>query len=169
MTHPAPNASRFRPEASSGFYESYFLRANHPTRPLAFWLRYTAFRPEGKPEDACGELWAIWFDGENDRIAAAKQVVPIAQCAFSGEQLDVRIGGSALTPGAAQGEAASPAHALQWSLCYVGDEPPLYLLPEPMYERAFPKAKALVGVPNALRAPAGAEVVPGVSPFSPLA
>lgn len=46
------NASRFRPEISDGFYESYFLRANHPERPLAFWIRYTVFCPQGRPQEA---------------------------------------------------------------------------------------------------------------------
>ena len=30
----------------NGHYESYFLRANHPDRPLAFWIRYTIFAPK---------------------------------------------------------------------------------------------------------------------------
>ena len=34
------NASRFRPGETGGLYESYFLRANHPEKPLAFWIRY---------------------------------------------------------------------------------------------------------------------------------
>jgi hypothetical protein len=48
---------------SGGHYESFYLRANHPTRPLAFWLRYTIFsaQTEGPKE---GELWAVVFDGE---------------------------------------------------------------------------------------------------------
>ena len=38
---------------------------------------------------------------------------------------------------------------LQWNLRYAGTEPPLLLLPRTFYERGFPKAKALVGTPNA--------------------
>jgi hypothetical protein len=33
-----------------GHYESFFQRANHPTRPLAFWIRYTIFSPTGHPD-----------------------------------------------------------------------------------------------------------------------
>ena len=57
------NHARFAPgtsAAAGGFYESYFQRANHPTRPLAFWIRYTLFAPRGRPADAIGEVWAIW-------------------------------------------------------------------------------------------------------------
>ena len=57
------NAARYRPGEPAGHYESYFLRANHPNRPLAFWIRYTVFSPAGRPEAAEGELWAIVFDG----------------------------------------------------------------------------------------------------------
>lgn len=93
--HGVWNGSRFRQEDLGGFYESDFQRANHSDRPLAFWIRYTAFRSEGRPDRALGELWAIYFDGETSRITAVKEAVPI-------------------------------------------------------YERAFPKAKALVGTPNAV-------------------
>jgi hypothetical protein len=145
----APNASRFLPEDSSGFYESYFQRANHPTRPLAFWIRYTVLRTLAQPQAACGELWAIYFDGESRRISAVKEVVPVSRCSFSRTQLDARIGDATLTDGALRGSASSASHALHWALRYAGHEPPLLLLPEALYERAFPKAKVLVGSPNA--------------------
>lgn len=144
------NASRFTREGLSGFYESYFQRANHPSRPLAFWIRYTVFRPQQRPEDTCGELWAIYFDGENGRIAAAKAAVPISDCDFSRTHLDVRIGSARLTDRALEGRAALPSHAIDWTLQYAGSQPPLLLLPERFYQRGFPKAKALVGTPNAI-------------------
>lgn len=61
------NHARFEPGSRCGFYESYFQRANHPSRPLAFWIRYTLFAPRDRPHDAIGELRAIWFDGERNR------------------------------------------------------------------------------------------------------
>lgn len=144
------NGSRFRREDPGGFYESYFQRANHPNRPLAFWIRYTAFSPRGRPDQACGELWAIYFDGETNRIGAVKEAVPISDCDFSRTQLEVRIGGATLTDRGLHGRAASQSHVFQWTLHYAGHEPPLLLLPEPLYKRGFPKAKALVGTPNAV-------------------
>ncbi len=149
ITRASANASRFRAADAGGFYESWFQRANHPTRPLAFWIRYTVFSPRGRPGDACGELWAVWFDGENDRISAVRRPIPIAHCAFSPARLDVRIGDATLTEAELHGRAESSAHTLQWSLQIRGDQPPLLLLPEAMYQRRFPKAKALVGCPNA--------------------
>ena len=73
-----------------GHYESWFQRANHPRRPLAFWIRYTIFSPAGRAKDAVGELWAIVFDGEQHRIIAVKQEHPIADCSFSDAGLQVR-------------------------------------------------------------------------------
>ena len=144
------NRARFIPGSPGSHYESYFQRANHPSRPLAFWIRYTVFSPKGRPQEAVGELWAIYFDGEAGRITATKQVAPIAECSFSSTGLDVRIGESVLHGGSLQGEATSSGHRLAWQLSYTGDQPPLLLLPEAYYARGFPKAKALVGTPNAV-------------------
>ena len=142
------NALRYR-EDSRGHYESYFQRANHPTRPLAFWIRYTIFSPKGRADAAVGELWAVYFDGELGQIAAAKQVVPWASCQFSREVLEAQIGDSSLSQEQLSGSASGPHHNLSWKLSYDSPEPPLLLLPDRLYETSFPKAKALVGSPQA--------------------
>jgi hypothetical protein len=144
------NRCRYVERDTGGHYESYFQRANHPERPLAFWIRYTVFSPKGRPNDAVGELWAIYFDGERNSVTAVKEVVPIRDCRFAQRGLDVRIGQASLTDGRLQGRASSGANALQWDLRYTGDESPLLLLPESFYTRALPKAKALVGTPSAV-------------------
>jgi len=144
----AANAFRFQADAR-GHYESYFQRANHPTRPLAFWIRYTVFSPKGRPNAAVGELWAVYFDGESGQIAAAKQRVPWSACRFSHDALDAQIGDSSLTQEASSGSAQGTKHRLSWQLTYSSPTAPLLLLPSPMYEASFPKAKALVGSPQA--------------------
>lgn len=144
------NRCRFSPTDPGGHYESYFQRANHPIRPLAFWIRYTIFSPTGQPEQAVGELWAIYFDGEAEQITAAKAVTPIANCEFSNAGLGARIDEATLRDGELTGSASSGGHTITWSLQYTGDEPPVLLLPRAYYERGFPKAKALVGAPNAI-------------------
>lgn len=132
-----------------GHYESWFQRANHPTRPLAFWIRYTIFSPAGRPGDAVGELWAIAFDGERSRVVAVKEVHPLAKCELSRERLAVRISGSTLDHQGLEGGARHAGHDVRWALRYEGDEPPLLLLPQGLYDTALPKAKALVGTPLA--------------------
>lgn len=132
-----------------GHYESWFQRANHPSRPLAFWIRYTIFSPSGAAADAVGELWAIVFDGERGTITAAKQVHPIAECRFSSSGLDAKIASATVDRSNLRGEARQGTDHLQWALTFEGDAPPLLLLPPKLYDTPLPKAKALVGTPLA--------------------
>ena len=74
---------------------------------------------------------------------------PIARCRFDRSCLSVQVAEARLNEAALTGAAASGGHAIAWDLEYRGDEPPLLLLPEHLYEGGFPKAKALVGTPNA--------------------
>ncbi len=143
------NAIRYR-STGGGHYESYFQRANHPTRPLAFWIRYTIFRPADQPHGALGELWAIWFDGERHKIVAVKHEEPLASCRFDETKLAAQIGTATLHDGALDGRAALGGHEIAWQLDFTGGERPLLLLPEKLYGAALPKAKALVGSPNAV-------------------
>ncbi len=41
------NHAQYDGRKPGGHYESFYQRANHPTRPLAFWIRYTVFVPGG--------------------------------------------------------------------------------------------------------------------------
>jgi hypothetical protein len=144
------NTPRFRPGTTAGHYESWFQRANHPTRPLAFWIRYTIFCPKGRPEESTGELWAVFFDGEHHRVTAVKSEVPLADCRFGARGIDLEIGAATLANHALVGSAASRGHEIGWSLEFESEMPTLLLLPDALYERRFPKAKALVGFPNAI-------------------
>ena len=129
----------------AGHYESFYQRANHPTRPLAFWIRYTIFAPEGRPGDARGELWAVLFDGEHGEHTVGKVDLPLAECGFPRDRFSVRVGTAALGPGYLRGRAGE----LTWELTYTGDADPLLLLPQRLYSAGFPKAKSLVPLPLA--------------------
>ncbi len=77
-TEADPNAFRFRDQ--HGHVESYFLRLNHPTRPLALWLKATVFAPlEGA---AVAETWLIWFDGEKNETLAHRDTQPLETARF---------------------------------------------------------------------------------------
>lgn len=145
------NRLRFKQSSSAGHYESYFQRANHPTRPLALWIRYTVFSPKGHTSEAEGELWAMWFDGEKQLVKKAYQALPWSQCA-AGESsesdsaaLHMRIGTARLDDRGLIGSV----NGFAWDLSYTSPTKPLLLFPESFYERALPKAKVLVGSPNA--------------------
>ncbi len=145
-----PNGSRLDPRAEGGFYESFFVRANHPRRPLALWIRYTATRVAAPSPRTFGELWAVWFDGEHGRHVAVREEVEPGALAFARDRLDVRLGSAVLRPGHCSGRARSGGHSIAWDLRYEGQQPPLLLLPPRRYQARFPHAKALVGVPAAV-------------------
>ncbi|OZG74753.1 hypothetical protein BTA51_03815 [Hahella sp. CCB-MM4] len=134
-------------ESQKGHYESYFLRANHPTEPKAFWIRYTLFVPKDADQAAIGEVWAIYFHG--DRIVAVQEDIPFNACRIGNTPVDLTLGQSRLERHSLQGQANSQQHRLTWDLTYQGTPRPLLLLPESFYARPLPKAKSLVGVPHA--------------------
>lgn len=142
--------ARFVPGRHAGHYESYYLRANHPTRPLAFWLRYTVFQPRRQPEAAIGELWAVAFDGEQNRHVAAKTELPIGRCRFGREDFEIAVGSATLNNHALTGEATSGGHHIAWDLRYRDAEPPILLLPDWAYDGRIAKAQSVVPRPGAL-------------------
>jgi len=135
----------YTPGQAQGHYESFYQRANHPSRPLAFWIRYTIFASATRPYDAIGELWAIFFDGETGQHVVAKSEFPMAQCDFGQDTFAVRIDTATLGPSGLIGTAGE----LSWDLTFSGTEAPLLLLPPKLYAGGFPKAKSLVPLPLA--------------------
>lgn len=143
------NGARWTAGDPRGHYESWFQRANHPTRPRAFWIRYTIFSPKGRPTDAIGELWAVAFDGETRRIVAVKEEHPIRACTFEKSELSARVQDATLDSERLRGAAACDGHRIGWDLSYTSPEPPLLFLDRALYGAPLPKAKALVGSPLA--------------------
>jgi len=142
------NYSRFHGQ-TDGYYESFFLRANHPTRPLAFWIRYTLFSPKALSQNGIGELWAVFFNGETHQHTVAKQEFPLVNCLFDASAFSVKIGEAQLTQHHLKGAVESRGHALAWELTFVGDSKPVLLLPLNLYKGRFPAAKSLVSLPMA--------------------
>jgi hypothetical protein len=143
------NASRLDLSSTDGFYESHFVRANHPSRPLAFWIRYTFFRSHNAGSPVIGQLWAVTFDAEADRFVALTQSYPMSQCSSSPGRLDIQIAGAIFDGSALQGSIEQNGHRLSWDLAYSGTGPPAFLLPMDFYDTGFPKAKVLTPVPLA--------------------
>jgi hypothetical protein len=144
------NATRYWAGQKTGHYESFFQRANHPSRPLAFWIRYTIFSPHDRPEDALGELWAIYFDGETHQHVAVRSEVPFTDCMFRTDGFLVLVGHARLEPGHLAGSVTSGAHSVSWTLAFSGHAEPLFLLPVELYDTPVPQAKGLVGLPLAV-------------------
>ena len=142
------NLTRYHNQ-QTGFYESFFLRANHPTRPLAFWIRYTIFSPKIRPQDAIGELWAIYFNGETNDHVAVKKEVPFRECTFSPTEFFVEVDGAQLRPGELHCQAEHSDAPLAWDLTFDWNSQPVLLLPFKLYETKLPAAKSLVSAPLA--------------------
>ena len=142
------NLTRFHNQ-TKGHYESFFLRANHPTRPLAFWIRYTLFSPKGHPENNIGELWATFFNGETNQHIVVKQEYPLNNCLFDTRDFNIQIGNAKLSSRSFQGSIESKGNKLEWDMTFDGDSFPLLLLPLNLYKGKFPAAKSLVSFPLA--------------------
>lgn len=132
-----------------GHYESFFQRANHPSRPLAFWIRYTIFSPKNRPQDAVGELWAVYFNGETNQHVTVKYEVPLQQCTFRSSAFSVQIGEAQLQPGQLSGMVRMHENTIAWELAYHSNEKPLFLLQPHYYQTKLPAAKSLVRAPLA--------------------
>ncbi|TGK02738.1 hypothetical protein EHQ53_12810 [Leptospira langatensis] len=141
---------RFDPQSKLGHYESWFVRGNHPTRAQALWIRYTIFSPKGSPADAIGEIWAIYFDGEEGKHYVSKSEFPIQDCRFQSEPFHIQIGNSIHTSSRIYGTAGTKPGSvpMEWDLGFSGGSSPLFLFPENLYDSKFPKAKVLVGHPS---------------------
>ncbi len=151
------NRVRWVPGDRGGHVESYFLKANALDRPLAFWIKFTILSPEGRPEDAVAESWAIVFDRASGRgPIAVKETFPAAQARLEGPVFETP--SARLEPGATRGRLRGPGGEIEWDLAFEGEAPPLHLFPsDALYEtRIFPRSKRLTPphVPNQ-RVPSG--------------
>ena len=141
-----PTEARFPGVAAkAGHYESWYLKACHPSEPLGAWIRYTVHkRPEASPT---GSLWFTLFDAAADGPRASKVTLP-APAAGGGDW--VRVGEASLGPGRASGSAPSDRCDASWDLRFDTPEPPLFHLPRDwMYRAPLPRTKLLSPVPAA--------------------
>src|SRR3712207_4524762 len=97
----APRWTDVRP--GRGHYESYYLRAVHPTEPRGIWIRYTvSLPPGGRPT---GQLWCTLFDRSASRTTAVRVD---AGAPATGNGAWIRLGESSFGSGRAVGSAGSP-------------------------------------------------------------
>src|SRR2546423_441892 len=135
-----PTRARFPAAAEdAGLYESFFLKAAHPSDPLGVWIRYTVHkRPR---EQAKGSLWFTLFDASADGPRASKVTLPRPSV---GEGAWIRIGEARLQEGEASGSAPSELCDAAWNLRFRSADRPLLHLPyEWMYQAGGPAPNAL--------------------------
>lgn len=145
-----PEGARFRLGEARGHHETWSVRGKHPTRPLAFTIRYTIVSPANRPQDASAELFAISYDGERSSHVIAREKHPLAEAILPTSGLGVQIGSARIQHDHASGSARrrlAPSSdgvvALGWELAFRGGGDPLLLLPERFYEAKFPRSKTV--------------------------
>ncbi len=144
------NHARLRPAAGRGHVESWFVRANHPTRPLALWLKATIFVPLAGP--ALAETWFIWFDGEKHQTVARRVSEPLEHATFAGDEVRTSYArlwlGSPLT---ASGALEQPQTPVRFTLTATPPASPfgarLQLYPDLLLRGPFPKSKLVTPSP----------------------
>ncbi len=143
---------RYAPPAPRGHVESYFLKANDPSRRRAIWVRTTIFAPRARPGSpaprALAETWAVAFDAEAGHVAV-KSSVPFEAARFSRDALDVEVDGVTLQAHASRGAVASGGRRVEWSLALRGIAPPLVHFPADwMYDAPLPSSKLVSPLPD---------------------
>ena len=114
-------------------YESWYLKASHPSEPLGVWIRYTTHQKHGGPETA--SLWFTLF--ANGAPSAAKATLE-RDALSRGNGAFIRIGDAEFADGRVQGAALGAS----WELSYRDAEPELRHLPyDWMYRAPIPRTK----------------------------
>lgn len=146
---PLDNVMRY--QGAPGHIESWFLRANDPSRPRAFWLKQTILAPLTGP--AVAESWFIWFDGERNRTVAQRVTQPFTDATFG----DVDVVTRAMTvhlgeAGHARGAVEAPEGRVRFDVSFRPEASPcarpLSMLPWKLLRTGpFPKSKLLTPFP----------------------
>ncbi len=138
-------------------YESFYLRAVAPDRPLGAWIRYTAHKHPRQPPQ--GSLWCTVFDGLNSPPYMYKLTTDALSAP---EDAWIAVGGARLGPGHAEGACGEA----RWSLRFASEEPELRHLPHALLYRApLPRTKLSSPAPAARFE--GTLELPSVTPPSP--
>lgn len=152
--HGSPGQQTSLHPDRDGHVESYFLRANHPTRRQAIWLKTTVFAP--RPGSAIAECWCIVFDAEHQRYWSEKRTVPFDHARFQGDPLTITLADTTfcLAPdGHTRGELPGDGGPARWDLHWQPHPGPiadrLSLLPlDSMVDGSFPRSTPLTPLPS---------------------
>lgn len=130
-----PRAAR-----AKGLYESFYLKAGHPTQPAAVWIRYTVHKRPGAAPSAA--TWLTYFDARLPAPFAAKTTVPSPRPSSSDY---LHIGDSSFGPRRARGGAGEAT----WDLELGPSSEPLEHLPRRwMYRAPLPRTKLVSLAPE---------------------
>lgn len=128
-----------------GHYESFYLKATHPSEPLGVWIRYTVHKHSNQQPQ--GSLWFTLFDAA-DGGAKASKVTTSELSAPVGTY--IQVGDSVFEDGHAAGSARTDQLDASWDLTFESTQDPfLHLARDWMYRAPVPKTKLLSPYPDA--------------------
>jgi hypothetical protein len=140
------DAEPVKPEAP--YYESRYVRANHPELPRALWLRETLLLPTAG--DPVADVWVMVFDPDGAGNRALKQPYPIGAAVYEYDNWTARIGATSIDDRSAQGVVTGGNRSARWDLRITpGPEDMVRLLTERAYKARIPTAKTTVRHPLA--------------------
>ena len=117
--------------AGKGHYESFYLKACHPSEPLGIWIRYTVHKHSG--QEPQGSLWFTLFDGTADGPLASKVTTAPD---VSAPDAYIVIGDSPFEPGRVAGSAETEQLDASWELEFSAEQEALFHLPRDWMYRA---------------------------------
>jgi len=139
LTGQSSSGDRRHPSSQAG-YESWYLKASHPSQPLGVWILYTTHQ---KPD--CAEVGSLWFTLFGPDPLAAKVTLGPEALSRGGGPF-IRIGESTFADGRVTGSALDAT----WDLTFVHPEPELRHLPRDwMYRAPVPRTKLVSPFPAA--------------------
>ncbi|MCP9270752.1 hypothetical protein [Mycolicibacterium arenosum] len=130
------------------YYESRFVRANHPTENRALWLRETLLLPSAG--ESVADVWLMVFDPDGAGNRALKAGYPLSHSDYRYDDWTARIGEATIDDSAVRGAIAADGRAATWDL-RIGSSgaPEVKLLTDRGYRAKFPTAKTMVRDPLA--------------------
>jgi hypothetical protein len=128
--------------AGRGHYESFYLRACHPSEPLGVWIRHTVHKRPGAAPNG-----SVWFTLWDPSPHASKVTVDDLSVPHGGW---IRVGDSVFEPGRATGTARTEQCDASWDLRFEPEAPAFRHLPrEWMYRAPIPRTKTESPAPAA--------------------
>lgn len=130
------------------YYESRYIRANHPEQPQALWLRETLLLPTAG--DSVADVWVMMFDPDGAGNRALKEPYSIEAAAYEYDNWTARIAATSIDDRSAQGVVTGGNRSARWDLRITpGSEDMVKLLSDRAYKARIPTAKTTVRHPLA--------------------
>ncbi|MDT5365126.1 MAG: hypothetical protein QOC69_6888 [Mycobacterium sp.] len=96
------------------YYESRFVRANHPDQAVALWLRETLLLPTvGEP---VADVWVMVFDPDGAGNRALKVGHPLSQSDYQYDEWTAWIGDTTIDDVSARGTVTGDGRSAAWDL-----------------------------------------------------